>query len=258
MDLRRFGPLPLVFLGLLAAACAGGVGGGTSLTGTTWILTSVDGEGPIVGTTITAEFDDQGAVGGSSGCNSYSAQYQVSGSSMTIGPTSGTLMACLEAVMTQESAYLAALGASTSYSISGDTLTLKDSSGDARLVFEAQSQVLSGTSWTVISYNNGKQAVVSVINGTEITAAFGEDGDITGNAGCNEYFAGYQISADSISIGPPSATRMFCSNPEGVMDQESQYLLALQTASSYSLVGTSLEFRTADDAIAVTFQQAAK
>jgi len=128
----------------------------------------------------------------------------------------------------------------------------------SRLVFEAQSQALSGTSWTVVSYNNGKQAVVSVINGTEITAGFGEDGQITGNAGCNEYFASHQISADSISIGPPSATRMFCSDPEGVMDQETQYLLALQTASTYSLEGSSLEFRTADDAIAVTFQPASQ
>jgi heat shock protein HslJ len=257
MDLRRFRPLPLVILGLLAAACAGGAGGGASLTGTVWILSSLDGEAPMTGTTITAELEPRGNLGGTSGCNSYSAQYQVSDSSMTIGPTSGTLMACAEAVMAQETAFLAALGATTSYAISGDQLALEDSSGDTRLVFEAQSRALSGSSWTVLSYNTGKRAVASTINGTKITADFGEDRQLTGNAGCNEYFASYQISADSITIGAPSATRMFCSEPEGVMDQEAQYLAALQTAATYSLEGNSLEFRTADGALAVTFQQAA-
>jgi heat shock protein HslJ len=211
----------------------------------------------MTGTTITAELDTRGNLGGTSGCNSYSAQYQVSDSSMTIGPTSGTLMACAEAVMSQETAFLAALGATTSYAISGDQLTLEDSSGDTRLVFEAQSRALSGSSWTVLSYNTGQRAVASTINGTKITADFGEDRQLTGNASCNEYFASYQISADSITIGAPSATRMFCSEPEGVMDQEAQYLAALQTAATYSLEGNSLEFRTADGALAVTFQQAA-
>jgi heat shock protein HslJ len=242
-------------LGLLTAACAGGAVGGPSLTGTMWILTSLDGERPIVGTTITAAFDTQGRLGGSSGCNSYSAQYQVSGSNMTIGQASGTLMACAEPVMAQEGDYLAALAATATYSISGNKLSLEDSSGEPRLVFEAQSQVLSDTSWTVLTYNNGKQAVVSVINGSEITAAFDGEGQLTGNAGCNEYSASYRTSEDTISIGPPSSTRMFCQTPEGVMDQEALYLAALQTAATYSLEGDSLEFRSADVGLAVSFQQ---
>jgi heat shock protein HslJ len=49
---------------------------------------------------------------------------------------------------------------------------------------------------------------------------------------------------------------MFCSVPEGVMDQEALYLAALQTAATYSLQGDSLEFRAADGGLAVSFQAA--
>jgi len=258
VSLRRFVPSQLVLLGLMTAACAGGAGGGTSLAGTAWILVELDAEQPLIGASITAEFDEQGRVGGTSGCNSYGGQYQARGESMTIGALAGTLMACAEPVMAQESAFLAALGATASFSISGDRLSLHDSGGDARLVFQAQSTALNGTSWTVLSYNNGEQAVVSVVEATEVTVRFDESGQITGNAGCNDYSASYQISDDSISIGPPSSRRMFCAQPEGVMAQEALFLAALETAATYSLQGNLLELRSADEAIAVRLQQAGR
>ena len=54
--------------------------------------------------------------------------------------------------------------------------------------FVAQASGLADTAWDVISYNNGREAVVGLIPGTEISANFGADGELTGNAGCNEYF----------------------------------------------------------------------
>ncbi|HXV97717.1 MAG TPA: carboxylesterase family protein, partial [Anaerolineae bacterium] len=53
-----------------------------------------------------------------------------------------------------------------------------------------------------------------------------------------------------------AATRKACPQPEGVMDQEMQYLAALETAATYQLRGDTLELRTADGALAVTFQSA--
>jgi hypothetical protein len=49
---------------------------------------------------------------------------------------------------------------------------------------------------------------------------------------------------------------MFCGEPEGVMDQEAQYLAALPTAARYSVSGPRLELRTADGALAASFQAA--
>ena len=49
---------------------------------------------------------------------------------------------------------------------------------------------------------------------------------------------------------------MACAEPEGVMDQESRLVAALETAATYHVEGPSLEMRTADDAIAVRFSRA--
>jgi heat shock protein HslJ len=104
----------------------------------------------------------------------------------------------------------------------------------------------------VISYNNGKQAVVSVMAGTELSANFGIDGKLSGNAGCNNYSATYQTEGNTISIGPAVSTKKACE--QAVMDQETLYLAALSTAAMYRIDGSKMELRTADGALAVSLQ----
>jgi len=96
--------------------------------------------------------------------------------------------------------------------------------GDSTNASEAGSHGFAGSSWQVTAYNNGKQAVVSVITGTRITARFGGDGRLTGSAGCNQYFAEYLVDNGPMAIGPPGATRRFCADPEGMLDQETGWL----------------------------------
>jgi len=112
------------------------------------------------------------------------------------------------------------------------------------------SQDLAGSAWDVISYNNGREAVVGLLPGTEISANFAE-GEVSGNAGCNQYFASYSIDGNAIEIGQVATTFMFCAEPPGVMEQESGYLAALQSAATYRIEGDLLEMRTAADQIAV-------
>jgi heat shock protein HslJ len=157
--------------------------------------------------------------------------------------------------MDQENAYFQALAAAKTFTVNGDQLTLNDSGGQAIASYKAQSQDLAGTSWLAIGYNNGQQAVVSVTTGTELTADFGEDGNLTGFAGCNNYNGTYTVDGDKITIGPLASTMKSCSDPEGVMDQEAQYLAALQSAVTYQIVGNRLELRTADGAMAADFSR---
>ncbi len=117
---------------------------------------------------------------------------------------------------------------------------------------------LEGSYWQVTGYNNGKQAVISVIIGTEITAIFGEEGTLSGSASCNNYITTYEVDKDNISIGPAAATRMLCPEPEGIMAQEVQYLAALETASTYLIEVDKMEMRTAEGALAATFQTASE
>jgi heat shock protein HslJ len=210
------------------------------LEGTEWVLNSyLNQEGqlvdPIAGTFISANFE-AGQVNGNASCNGYFGGYEVDGNSISIGPLASTEMFCGSppGVMEQEMAFLSAMGTASEYKVEGDQLLLFDPSGDPILVFEAaEALVLPGSLWNVLMYNNGQEAVVSVIIGTEITAHFGEDGQLTGSAGCNNYSAAYEIDGDQITIGPAITTRMACGEPEDIMQQEMAYLAALEMASSY-------------------------
>ena len=92
---------------------------------------------------------------------------------------------------------------------------------------------------------------MGLIEGTEISASFGVEGDLTGNAGCNEYFTSYATSGNAIEIGQIGSTFRLCPEPEGVMQQEQEYLMALQSAATYSFQGDLLEMRTAADQTAL-------
>ena len=243
------------YLSLAACASAGSQAEG-ELTGKVWALDSLNGAAPVPGSTVTAEFTEDGKVGGSAGCNSYSGSYTVSGNSIEFTQSmASTMMACEELIMAQETAYFQALAAAKSFVIEGDQLTLNDGGGKALATYKAQSQSLDGTSWQVISYNNGKQAVTSVLVGSDLTADFGSDGKLAGSAGCNNYSGGYEIDGDKITIGPLASTKKFCTDPAGVMDQENQFMAALQSAATYKIQGDRLELRTADGALAVDFQR---
>lgn len=230
-----------------------------TLTGATWTLTAyAGGDGTMVDvlpdTEVTAVFGEDGSLSDSSGCNSYNTSYTVDGNNISISEQiAATMMMCPEPVMQQETAYLAGLTAATTYEISDDTLTLVDASGNPVAVFSVlQSTALTGVEWVVTSYNNGKEAVVSVINGTTITAVFSEDGMVSGNASCNIYNAPYELDGSNITIGVGMTTMMACPE-EGIMEQETAYLAAITTAATYSIQGDTLELRTADGALAASY-----
>jgi heat shock protein HslJ len=157
--------------------------------------------------------------------------------------------------MVQESAYQAALGTVTAYSVSDDELTLYGPNNTEIANYKAVSQDLAGTSWNVIGYNNGKQAVTSVIAGTEMDIQFGADGTVSGNSGCNTYSGSYTVTGNQIQIGPLASTMMACGDPTGIMEQEQQYLAALQTAATYQIEDNVLELRTEDGALAADFNK---
>ena len=92
---------------------------------------------------------------------------------------------------------------------------------------------LTGKTWTLISLFDGAGAMVSPLTGSQITAEFGEDGLVTGLAGCNNYNGSYKATDGLISLGQMVTTFKFCSEPAGVMDQEALYLALLPTVSSY-------------------------
>ena len=210
------------------------------LEGPEWVLKSyLNQEGELVDTlagTFTSANFKEGQVNGNASCNGYFGGYEMDGNSISIGPLASTEMFCGSppGVMDQEMAFLSAMGSAAEYKIEAEQLLLLDANGETSLVFDiAEALALPGSLWNVLAYNNGKGGVVSVIIGTEITAYFGDDGQLTGNAGCNNYSAAYEIDGEQIKIGPAAATRMACGEPEGIMGQEAEYLAALENVSMY-------------------------
>lgn len=107
-----------------------------ALVDTAWQLTYVNnGEGALVGivegTSITATFQEDGALNGSAGCNTYMTSYEVDGDAISIEPAASTRMACEEEVMDQEFAYLTALEQAASHELGVDTLTIRAADGAA-------------------------------------------------------------------------------------------------------------------------------
>ena len=240
----------LLVVGSLALAGCTSSGTASDLEDVRWkmIAMAIDGEtaDALPDVDVTAAFDG-GAVSGSGGCNSYSAAYVTEGSAIEIGPAAATLMACPEPVMGQEQAFFAALDAAVEYSVTESELVLLDEGGGEVLRFEATEPIsLEGTTWIATGINNGREAVVSVVQGSEVSAVFDETAEVSGSAGCNSYGGSFEADGDSISIGPLAATEVFCEQPEGVMEQEQAFLAAMQNATVYELTEDQLTLRDSE------------
>ena len=226
---------------------------GVPLIGTPWVLINGAELGvPAEGVTVTAEFAD-GRVSGNSGCNSYSGTFDVSGNVVSFGPTAGTRMACAPAAMAVEQAYLARLPEVNRYSIADSTLTLVNGNDVTQLVYEASD---AGTavagSWSATGYFTGS-AVQSTIAGTSLTLEFAAE-EVSGNGGCNTFGGPYEVSGETIKLGPFGSTLRACADPAR-QHQEQQYLAALELAVTFRVTADRLDLFREDGGIAATFER---
>ena len=238
------------------AACGGDEGSTTAggaepaaFSGTPWKL--VSGVEGIESAPPSATFEN-GVVGGSTGCNHFSAPFTIDGDSMEIGMIAATQMACPPPADAVERAYLDALGQVAGWRLDGEALVLVNGGGDELLRYEAASPV---GDWEATSIQTGS-ALSSPLPGTTITAKFAAEGTLSGSAGCNSYTTSYTLEAGSIQIDPPAATKKACASPEGVMEQEDAYLTALPTATHFRVDGGALSLLAADGTFVAAYTPA--
>ena len=93
---------------------------------------------------------------------------------------------------------------------------------------------LNGTEWQLIYIRKS-----APIAGRAITISF-ENGQVHGSSGCNSYFGEYKINGNEISFGPLASTEMACMDPEGIMNQEQEYLTFLSEVVTFSVEGDQL------------------
>lgn len=228
-----------------------------ALAGTAWELLSLHGQPPLPDRPVTLQFDN-GEAGGNSGCNSYGGDYTASpDGDLAFGDLVQTLMACMEpeGIMEQEQAFMTALRQTVAFRLADGRLELLNEAGETTLIFTPQEETtimveLEGTVWRLTTFADDQQAS-SLLAGTEITLLL-EQGEVSGNAGCNQYHSSYTLDGETIALMPPAATRMYCNEPDGVMEQEQEYLAILAAVTGYEIDGRQLRL-TADDGRALYF-----
>ena len=254
MRLRPRLAIASITLSTLLSACAAvsPAADAPSLDGTAWVLSALTGRSLLRGSSVTLRFE-AGRAEGTDGCNRYTAPYASTGAMLKVDPTGiATQVACPPEVMQQADAFMSSLTGARSYRVDAGELQLLGADGALLASFAPQAQGVAGTSWRITGYNNGRQAVVSVLGGTTLTMAFAADGKVSGSAGCNNFVASYTVSGSSLSVGPTATTRRMCGQPAGVMEQEKLFLEALGAVAFARQEGDRLDLRTADGALAVS------
>ena len=240
---------------LVGSGCSSGAGSsaspsaaadGKTLEGRVWKATEIAGVAAVLPTRAPRSPLRSPPVGcpGSGGVDRYTAAYETQpGDKIEISQPASTKMAGPPRAMAQEQAYFAALAKATRYAVTQDSLTLADDQGTMLVRYAVvQPTTLEGTEWDALAYNNGKGALQSLAASSAITATFGADGSLTGDASINRYTTTYTTSGDTMAIDAAIITTKMA-GPEELMKQESAYLAALPRTATYTIEGDELWLR---------------
>lgn len=222
---------------------------GATLEGTEWVLTSLDGNSPVEGSTITLAFHNEDEISGNGGCNNYFTRYGASGDGfITISQgIERTKWGCdvPEGVLQQEDAYFEALANAATYRVMNDRLEFDNAAGETILTFAMKEEppidpALDDTEWVLTSLNGS-----NLLEGSNITLNFAR-GKVGGFAGCNAYGGEYTAADEgALTIPEFAITEQLCQTPDGIMQQEDAYTEALLSAAAYRVMDDRLEIANA-------------
>ncbi|MCI5130147.1 MAG: META domain-containing protein [Candidatus Electrothrix sp. EH2] len=98
--------------------------------------------------------------------------------------------------------------------------------------FSAENIQLSGTSWEMTNYNDGR-GLAYIDFCRELDIEFGKDGRFRGQSFCNNFMGEYTVSGEQISMKGGSTTFMSCNSE--LMDKDELVLEALRDAAKYEI-----------------------
>jgi heat shock protein HslJ len=193
---------------------------------------------------------DGGRISIQADCNSGSSSYTLTDAQLTIHPGAMTLVACEPG--SQDTVFLRDLLQVGTYVFDGQQLVLNLRADSGNMMFIPMAPAsLNGVTWRITGYNNGQGGVVSVVEGTLLTAIFGDDGTVSGDTGCNMYRGAYAVAGSAVTFGPLITTRRACLS-DAASAQEQAFLAAISASSAYQLVGDRLTLQDATGAAEVT------
>lgn len=224
--------------------------------GTRWIVTTIDGEPTVPGTTVSVSFAD-GRISAYAGCNSIGGGYTASDDgSFSTPQLMMTLMACQDppGVMDQETALAQALDDVESYRGDDTEMEMLDAAGDVRLVLQNEDAAgetipVEGTTWVLTRIDGSRTR-----SWPPTTLVFGMNGPV-GASGCLQY----SLWADYWQDGEFGAPRLMTSDylcremdPRGA---GKPYFDALETATSYEAREHRLQMMDAEGNVVLTYRR---
>jgi heat shock protein HslJ len=114
--------------GLVLAVGTAGMTMGVDLAGSEWRPSFMSAADLPAGIKMQVEFQPDGKITGSGGCNRFFGGYTISGNRIKIGPLASTRKAC-PGLLRVETAFFATLQAASSFEQTGTTLVLFDDAG---------------------------------------------------------------------------------------------------------------------------------
>ena len=227
---------------------------GGELDGTSWVLTTLNGEAPLDGTNLTLAFDFEWATG-EGGCNGVGGAYMVvEPGTVVFAGVGHTDIGCVEpeGIMEQESAYFDTLHQVAGYVLTDDSLQLLEAGGTTFITYEAAPDMygLENSFWTLTTMN-GEPALVDAPPSLEFRP-YG----ISGWSGCNAYGLQWEyitLDETSLVIGDVSTDQQGCDEP--ISGQEREYHATLAGVESYRLTDKTLEMMNAAGDVVLSFQR---
>ena len=230
------------------------------MVGTSWRIVEED-EG-VGARAPTLAFLSDYIAAGVTVCRAYVVHFRVQDERLSFPAISmtGTTKGCDEELFELEGRYTDHLSLSDDYSVEetagGRLLRIRTRNGKVLLYkpLSPASDRLTERKWSLTTFIEPRETktgrtqrshVTDIIPKTEVTIEFREDG-VSGSAGCNKYGAPVSIDGEEITVGAATATRAWCDDPSGLMDQERRYLGILSRAKVFRIFGDQLALRTGE------------
>jgi heat shock protein HslJ len=164
---------------------------------------------------------------------------------VTTGEIAATKKACAESRMAAEQRFFRMLAAVDTAEKDADQLVLSGPD-DVRMAFDPADEPadeLTGT-WDIVNIAT-INALTTPVKGTEPTLAFGSDGALAVDTGCNTASTTWTADGSSLTVDPLRTTLKACPEPPGVDAQEAAIFEALTRTLAVELSNGAVNHDTA-------------
>lgn len=248
----RITPTRLVTVLALTGAVVAGCGSAddepadakASPMGHTYISTEVNGGNIPGGGPMTLTFAD-GRISANSGCNTSSGPVDLSTRTLGVDKLTSTLMACPDGRGGADAWQNSFLESGPTWRLDGERLTLTGKTITVQLTDKqvlTPDEPLTETKWVVTTLLTPDAQIRStVLDEVDPTLTIGEDGTVTGTAGCNRITGTADLGPDDSVTFAVATTEMMC-EPD-VMEVEQHVLRALDGHATATIDADTLTLR---------------